>query len=316
MEQLYTFENIEETRTYLKEVYTRSQEFGIESVVVNGFVYKVEDDKIILLDYEGENVEKLVVLDWFDELNSRSEAVGKNIKEVEFGEHLKVIGAYGMNTWYHLRKITAPGIEVVKDYAFYNNGNLQEVVMINLRHIGSNAFDACTGLSSITLEKVEVLEFRALADTGLISVNLPALKQCGGQALSDNRRLTKVKLPSHRFRPGYAMMTNCYRLSEVINSEVMEEIQPDTFRQCRNLHHMNLRARSIAPSAFNGCANLQTVRLYNNIVYVSQTALQRLNMDVPSNRKLPVAEFRERIQRERKTLYQKHIENIKKGRYL
>lgn len=316
--------DIEETRQYLKEVYARSVSLGIEDVRVDNFRYRVCDEKIILLDYFGEEEEKLVVPDWFDEIAGYLTEERENeiechevrpaLKEIVFGERLKAVHAYAFATMEYLRKITAPGVEIVYDFGFYCHQSIETIEMVNLREVGCHAFELCTQLRSITLNKVERIHHRGFTNAGLTSVNLPSLKDCDTEVFADNYNLTRATLPRHRIKGGAYMFMNCQRLLEVKNTEYLDLIPAGMFSHCEKLYQVNLRASFVAISAFCRCTNLKFIRIYNELVEVDGTKLDTRTNGGIYNDRLPIATFKQLIQREHKTIYQQHIENIKKGK--
>lgn len=303
------------TRQHLIEFYERSIALGMEEVVLDDYIYKVDGEEIVFQGYVGED-EKLIVPDWFDRVEVCDRHINAKVKEVEFGDAVKVIGKIALISWYHIERIKAPGVVCVCKDAFSGLTNLQTVEMENLEVIEDNAFLGCEKLKSITMDRVKIIGFRAMSETGLVSISLPSLEKARNQAFADNQYLTRVVLPVHRFKPSPFMFCECFMLSEVMNSEVMEIIPQSMFYNCKRLRQINLRARNIAVSAFEGCVELKHIRIYNRLVNVNQRALQKYSQSMPPNRMIPCSTYGDNVQQEHKTMYQQHIENIKKGRFL
>jgi len=306
---------MDNTREFLKEFYTRCKIVGLEEVIVNNFKYIVENDKIIFLNYLGDKVIRLNVPDWFDEAAEDNNELNKcEVQELVFTERLKVINQCAFCSWYYLTEIVAPGVIEIKDKAFSNSQVLVKASFPCLRKIGNNAFAGCMCLSDIDLYNVTYLGARALSETSLSKINLHSLKFSGSFSLANCKFLRKVKLPAHDFKAGVGMFSGDINL-ESINAEMLQILPKQIFMDCKRLRFIHINSRMVALSAFSGCINLHQIKIYNNLYDISGSMLVKQSNGL-EHKIISIRDFIDMLEDENKTLYQKHIEKLKKGRLI
>lgn len=211
-------EQVNEIREMLKRVYDRSLAFGLDKAEVDDFIYKVDNNEIILLNYIGKE-ETLLVPDWFDAVEedvSINEDCVFSVRQVFFTERVKRIGARAFCTWFNLTSISAPGVQVVEKSAFSSLEVLVEVEMPALKVVKRRAFEDCICLSEITTNNVEFLGVSALSNTSLRSIDLTSLVVAGRECLANNHVLKTVKLPNRKFEANAGMFKNCTNLENVL----------------------------------------------------------------------------------------------------
>ena len=169
-------------------------------------------------------------------------------------------------------------IHHVGSEAFNGCTGLTEVVLPNtLTHIGSGAFDGCTGLTKVTLPNTLTHigngAFRKCCR--LTNVTLPnTITHIGDWAFHACFGLTEVTLPNTLSRLGVATFYGCTGLTEVILPNTLTRIGNAAFAECPRLTELTLpnTLTHIGSCAFRECSELTQVTLPNTLVYIGNRA--------------------------------------------
>ena len=156
-------------------------------------------------------------------------------------------------------KIVSSGIlyYVFNTYGTYNNC------------IGDNAFNGCSGLTSITLpsDVTSIGKSAFSGCSGLTSLTLPpGVTEIGALTFEDCRGLTSLSLPSSLTSIGYFAFSGCSGLTSLTIPSGVTEIGDAAFDKCSGLTSISLPSSltSIDVGAFGGCSGLKEVSFYIN----------------------------------------------------
>lgn len=192
------------------------------------------------------------------------------LDNIVFPESLNSIGSYAFFECTSLREIIIPeNVKSMAEYSFYGCTNLESVVFDNtIVSIQERAFQSCTNLKTLELGKVTAISNDAFADcVSLTDVVIPNSVEGMYSAFPNCTSLRKITigtgLKALYSYDGYnGCFTGCSKLSNVIiKSNVLTEIQYNTFKNCRSLKTIELPASvtTIAKSCFEGCSVLSHI---------------------------------------------------------
>lgn len=143
--------------------------------------------------------------------------------------------------------------------AFYGNTTVTSVTLPKtVLNIANKAFAKCEALTQIIMPNVKAIGTEAFRGTALTGVTLPAvLENLGKYALADTP-LTTVTLPASIIRSGDYVFAGCSSLTEVIFPETMYEITVRMFYNCSSLTEVTIPAQitKIDDYAYSACAAL------------------------------------------------------------
>ncbi|MEX1114759.1 MAG: leucine-rich repeat protein [Akkermansiaceae bacterium] len=166
--------------------------------------------------------------------------------------------------------------------------------------IGQQAFDLCTGLTSVTVpSSVNSIELAAFwSCTGLTSLTIPssvtsigdsAFSNCtgvssltisdgvisiGASAFGGMRGLTSLTIPNSVTNIGASAFAGCTGLTGVTLSNSAAIIGASAFNGCAGLTSLTIPSgvTSIGSSAFNGCVGLSRLVLPNSVATIGASA--------------------------------------------
>ena len=162
-----------------------------------------------------------------------------------------------------LQSITLPeGLLEISDNEHGNGGVFEDcksltsiVIPKTVTKIGTNAFDGCSGLATVTFEK----------ESSLASIGLYAFYQSG---------ITGIEIPDTVTSMGTYVFSSSTSLKKVTFPKGMTEIPEATFYGCTALSDITLNGQvtKIGKSAFSGCYSLKSVANFNSVVEVGNDA--------------------------------------------
>ena len=139
--------------------------------------------------------------------------------------------------------------------------------------IGNNAFEGCTGLTSIEIpNSVTSIGKRAFEDcTGLTSVTIPnSVTSIGWYAFYGCSGLTSVTIGNSVTKIGSYAFAFCYGLTSVTIPNSVTSIGVDAFSDCTGLTSVTIpnSVTSIGDHAFSRCTRLTSVTIGNSVTYI------------------------------------------------
>ncbi len=136
------------------------------------------------------------------------------------------------------------GVEKIGNYAFYNCGNITEIVIPStVKEIGDSAFYNCTSLESITIsEGLEIIESYAFYKcSNLTEIVIPStVKEIGDRAFYYCTSLESITIPEGLEIIESYTFYNCSNLTEIVIPSTVKEIYYGAFSYCRSLSDITL----------------------------------------------------------------------------
>jgi len=222
--------------------------------------------------------------------------------DLEFAELVdgSNINAYQFYKTYWLGKVVVPStINTLGNYAFAENGNLQEVDLSstaltaiptscfqNSYHlkkiklpstviaIANGAFYGCYELDNITLPStVTSLGNTCFYATSIKKLTIPSLVTDVGDYMLENSNVEEVTFLPTNLTLGYDMFKDCHKLNKVTLPSALTEISESCFENCYNLSDINLpnTIELIGQNAF-AFTNLSEITLGNNLTEIGDRA--------------------------------------------
>lgn len=162
---------------------------------------------------------------------------------------------------------TVEGVENVQtlgNYVFQNCKGLKTIDIGKADNIGTNVFDGCVALVTVTLcPTLETLSNSTFNGcTALTTVNnLDKVQKIGNSVFEKCSAITKVDLSSAASL-GTSVFANCTKLKTVVLGEQLKKLQKETFNSCSALTDINLEnVEEFGQGVFNKCTSLVTVDL-------------------------------------------------------
>ena len=155
-------------------------------------------------------------------------------------------------------------------------GKVNVIVKDGVTEIGYQAFEECSGLTSITLPKsvTKIGNCAFSGCSGLTSITIPeSVTEIGDSAFSYCSDLTSITLPKNITKIGRAAFENCSGLTSITLPESVTEIGSEAFYYCSGLTSITLPESvvEIGDHAFSSCDNLESIKVNeNNKVYDSR----------------------------------------------
>ena len=145
--------------------------------------------------------------------------------------------------------------------------------------IGSNAFEGCTGLTSVTLPnsitKIGSNAFDRCSN--LVSINFPpSLTVIGYAAFLRCGSLTSATLPNSVATIGGDAFALCYNLASVTLPSAIKEIGWHVFNSCRSLTSVTIpdKVTTLGWGAFEDCSGLTSVAIGSSVTTIDGDAFR------------------------------------------
>ncbi|MBQ3253849.1 MAG: S8 family serine peptidase, partial [Acholeplasmatales bacterium] len=183
-----------------------------------------------------------------------------------------------------IESVTIPAdVMEVQRYAFYNCPNLKKVTFLGRQKdekylttgiIRDHAFYGCTSLTDINLENVEVIGQRGFYGcTSLETIDLSKIYALGEQAFANCTSLSYVDITTLR-NVGRNVFANCTNLTSFDSGE-FTNFSEGMFRNT-GLTEVHFYYDRIPNRAFEGCNNLTSVIIHNDLIYVGERAFANI----------------------------------------
>ena len=152
-------------------------------------------------------------------------------------------------------------------------GNLQ--IKNDTRIIAGDAFDGCTGLTSITIpNSVTIIGSGALSETGLTSIAIPnSVSTIDNYAFSRCTDLSTITIPESITTISAGTFEGCSGLTSVNIPNSVTSIKNMAFQNCSGLTSIIIpnSVTELGSYAFFNCSNLAFVNIPNNITRISDS---------------------------------------------
>ena len=152
-----------------------------------------------------------------------------------------------------------------------------EGVKYTVTKIAENAFNDCSGLTSVTIpNSVTSIASYAFKDcSGLTSVTIPnSVTSIGSYAFNNCSGLTSITIPNSVTSIGWGAFVDCSSLTSVFIPNSVTFIVDHAFEDCSGLTSVTIpnSVTSIGSSAFNGCSDLTSVTIPNSVTSIGSRA--------------------------------------------
>ncbi|MBO4572924.1 MAG: leucine-rich repeat protein [Clostridia bacterium] len=176
----------------------------------------------------------------------------------------------GENT---IKKIVIPeGVIDIQSYAFAKLTALEEVVLpSSLIRIGYGAFFGCTSLKKINLNNAKFINEKAFYECPLTDIDLSSVVSIGNYTFS-KCKLTSVELPKSSQSLGTGAFADNPNLSSIVFRASKIKIGPYAFANCPLLFSAEINAAVVSSHAFEGCTNLEKVKLGKDVSVIGEFA--------------------------------------------
>lgn len=233
-------------------------EFIIENRTLTA--YKGRGGKVVIPDDEGilyigsfafclYELDNDIIINEDDYDANKVPSANLSVTEVVVPEGVEEIQKYAFYNCSSLEKVTLPSsIKWVREFSFYEDKKLKEINLEDVEVIGARAFKGCEKLEDVDLSSIYAIGECAFEKcTALTSVDLSTLRNTGKEAFKDCTSLKEALLTKDT-KLSYAMFVNS------------------------GLEEVTLSVDRIPDFAFANCANLETITITNNLIYIGEGA--------------------------------------------
>lgn len=234
-------------------------------------------------------------------INARTFANCANITTLSIGKKVSSITGSAFSGCDKISTIKFHSNKI--DSWFNKRSSLKNVTIgSEVTYIGSNAFEGCTGLTSISIpDNVAIIGPSAFQDcTGITSVTIPekvtqigmkTFLGCSGltsitmstgittinsSAFDGCTKLTSLTIPSSVNYIGSSAFANCKSLAAMKLPDSVKVINSSLFEGCTALRSVSLsnKTTDIKASAFSGCSLLKFFSIPNTVTAIGEKAFQ------------------------------------------
>ena len=174
-----------------------------------------------------------------------------------------------------LKDVTITGGKLI-DGEFGNCSNLRTIIISGVKQIGSNVFEGCSNLTSISLPS-GITSIGNSAFNGCInltSINLPAsITTIGEYAFQNCSNLTNLVIPDSVTEISQRAFQSCGITNITLSSSLLT-IPEYTFENCSKLKEISIPDSiiSIGSFAFNGCSGLTSIIVPESVTSIGENA--------------------------------------------
>ena len=166
---------------------------------------------------------------------------------------------------------------------FTTTGEHEVVFILNGTTIGTDAFYACTTLTSITIPNgVTAIGSYAFQNcSNLASIYIPAgVTTIGEGAFDYCSKLTSITIPDSVTSIGAAAFYYCSNLASIYIPAGVTSIEPSAFYYCSNLASITIpdSVTSIGTAAFYHCDSLTSITIPNGVTKIGDNAFHLSNL--------------------------------------
>ena len=146
--------------------------------------------------------------------------------------------------------------------------------------IGSNAFNSCSNLTSITIpSSVTIISQAVFANcSSLASITIPdSVTSMGSRVFMNCTSLTSITLSNSLLIVKLGMFENCTSLTSIIIPNSVTSMEDSVFKGCTSLSSITLSNSllSIGSAMFQGCTNLTSITIPNSVTSIGEYAFRQ-----------------------------------------
>lgn len=172
-------------------------------------------------------------------------------------------------------------VVAVDDYAFYQCGNIRNVILSeSVESIGRYAFAQCGGLEAVKMYGVKEIGYGAFSQcVNMTDIRMSeCLEYVGDCAFQNCEKLSWISLPDTTTYIGSRAFMDCFKLSEIILSDNLRKICDETFMHCAtaqiHFRSNNTVLESIGARAFDNCASMTEFVIPDSVTYIGEEAFK------------------------------------------
>lgn len=228
-----------------------------------GLIYKIEDNKAIIIGYDYYRVTDLVI---------PSHIEGYEVSEIA-DSAFKQSGFYSIKIPDTVKKIGRA--------AFYLSYAYKTIeIPDSVTYIGPRAFSQCYDLIEVKLSNsIKEIPESCFSFTTFESIEMPdSVEVIGDSAFRGNYSLKEIKLSKNlKTIKGHAFMENQFTTIEL--PQGLETIEDDAFIDCRKLEYINIPSsvERLKTWTFFNCYNLKEVKLNDGIKIIEKDVFYDCN---------------------------------------
>ena len=182
------------------------------------------------------------------------------------------------NQYYDSRNDCNAIIETSSNTLQYGCNNT--IIPNSVTSIGSSAFQACSGMTSVTIpNSVKTIGSSAFAYcSGLTSITIPnSVMTIGSSAFAYCSGLTSITIPNSVTSIGSSAFKKCSGLTSINIPYSVTSIPLEAFGGCSGLVSVTIpqSVTSISTLAFDDCSGLTSITIPRNLVSIGSATLQR-----------------------------------------
>ncbi len=169
----------------------------------------------------------------------------------------------------------------IGDDAFDGCSGLTSIIIPNsVTSIGDDAFHGCSGLTSIIIPNsvTRIGNDAFYGCSGLTSIFIPnSVTSIGGHAFDGCSGLTSIIIPNSVTSIGYSAFFNCSGLTSIFIPNSVTSIGGFAFHGCSGLTSIIIpnSVTSIGDHAFYGCSGLTSIIIPNSVTRIEDSAFSR-----------------------------------------
>ena len=240
---------------------------------------------------ECSSLKKIILPDKVESIGWQAFKDCSSLEELEIPESVKTVGSALVAGCKNLKKLTVADGNPLFDSRNNCNAIIETkenklivaikdtIIPDDIESIGSEAFESCTGLTSIKLpDSVTTIEYEAFAGCEeLKNIILPEnLTEIGDEAFSGCENLEKIEVAEDN--PVYDSRDNCNALIESNTNTLL--------KGCKNTK-IPYGITTIAVEAFNGCSGLENITIPSSVTTIGDSAFAYCSnlksVDLPSS---------------------------------
>ena len=228
-------------------------------ILSNKFKCKIEDNKLIIEPRPNGKTTISVIRNLLQN--------NPFINEIVICEGIEIIGDHYFDGLNNIVKVNLPNsLKLIGTYAFSCCRNLKEISFpnnpINKIEIGQKAFEYCTSLENLNIEK------------GVVKIGDSAFCHC--------TLLQNVYLPDSLMLLGEHVFHRCSKLKTIKFPKKIKEIKPYSFCDCESLETFNIPSDviKISDNAFLHCHSLTNVEFNEGLQEIGNNAFSRSNLKI------------------------------------
>lgn len=190
------------------------------------------------------------------------------------------ISQYKFLNWWHVSFDNLNrnnSLQTIGTQAFKNCKSISgELHLRNLTKLDNNAFNGCSGITSIELPSLLAGDDYVFQNcTGIKTANMGSLQTTKTGYFDGCTSLETVNLPNLNATSGNYMFRNCSSLKEISLPKYTDYLRTSMFEGCTSLETVNApQCMQVNATAFKNCYNLKNITLGHGISFTGNNAFE------------------------------------------